>query len=95
MQNLILIQSLQESSLTASTELASDTTKHVTENPEEALTHSGDSSESISHVNACSCACCSNFDAAHQPRDLDPSKNPSGQADRPEKFEKVDSDSLV
>lgn len=72
-------ESLQEASLTTSTEPAFQSTHQITESHSEAATHGGESSESLPHVNACSCACCSNFDAAHQPTDLDSSKNPYGQ----------------
>ena len=68
-------------SQTASSELVSDATKQTTENLEEALNHREDASEIILHVIACSCACCSNFDASHQPRDLDQSKNSFGQVE--------------
>ena len=65
--------------MTASTEPAFDLTHQVTESDTEAAAHGEESSQSLPHVDACSCACCSNFNAAHHPTDFELSKKPHGQ----------------
>ena len=72
----------QGASLTASTKSASETARQVAETRKETLPHSGDSCERILQVNACSCACCSNFNVAHQPGDVHSAKNEIGTAEQ-------------